>query len=336
MQADQLGPIRLAFIGGFGHHYLRGALADADLPIEAVAVASDGIDSDATRKRFEAVLPQAAWYDNPTELFEQFRPTVISVGGVYAHNGKISLNALQRGIAVVSEKPIAASWQVLSELNAECQRDNAILLSEFNFRSHPAFRAARKAIQDGLIGDVVLATAQKSYRFGDARPGFYRNREDYGSTMLWVASHAIDAIRFATELRYTQVCANHANLTKQSYCTMEDHCAAMFRLSNGATAMVHADFLRPEAAASHGDDRLRIAGANGVLEIREGRCLLTTHAEAEQDITDTVQPLPIHRELLNAVARGGDDLYSTAESLAVAATLLAARDAADQQSIRDI
>lgn len=333
MQIDRTRPLRLAFIGGFGHHYLRGAIADPGVPIEAVAVASDGIDGDATRKRFADTLPTAAWFDTPAQLFDQFRPTVVSVGGVYAHNGPITLEAIRHDIAVVSEKPIAASWQTLDALKAECQREGSILLSEFNFRSDPAFRAARKAIQDGAVGTVALAIAQKSYRFGDSRPGFYRNRQDYGSTMLWVASHAIDAIAFTTGLSYTQVCANHANLTKPDYRTMEDHCAAMFRLSNGGTAMVHADFLRPAAAASHADDRLRITGEHGVLEIRNGFCTLTTHTQAEQDITDTIQPAPVHRELLDAIAQGGSDLYNTAASLSAATAILAARDAADEQRI---
>jgi hypothetical protein len=43
----------------------------------------------------------------------------------------------------------------------------------------------------------------------------------------------------------------------------------LFRLANGGTATCHLDFLRPESAHTHGDDRLRIAGSEGVLEAED-------------------------------------------------------------------
>jgi len=47
----------------------------------------------------------------------------------------------------------------------------------------------------------------------------------------------------------------------------EDHAGLLLRLANGGTATCHLDFLRPEAAPTHGDDGLRIAGSEGVLEV---------------------------------------------------------------------
>lgn len=330
MSAHDL-PLRLGFIGGFGHHYLRGALSDPDLTIEALAVAGDGREPDAARGKFKDLLDRATWFDDPVAMFDAFRPTVVSIGGVYAHNSGIIVEALRRGVAVVADKPIAATWKALDALREAASDGNKALLTEFDFRSRATFRAARAAVEAGEIGDVVLATAQKSYRFGEpgSRPDFYRRREDYGSTMLWIASHGIDAIRFTTGLRFRTVAGAHGNLSKPDYAAMEDHCAALFTMERGATGVVHADYLRPAAADTHGDDRLRIAGGRGVIEIRGDRCLITTHDRPERDATDSATPAPMHRELLDAALRGDTRWYGTEASLETATALLAARDAAD-------
>jgi predicted dehydrogenase len=204
-----------------------------------------------------------------------------------------------------------------------------MLLTEFPFRSQKEFRAARAAIQQGRIGEVILSTAQKSYRFGTSRPAWYANRDDYGGTMLWVASHGIDAIHFATGQNFKRVIGIQGNLARPEYSSLEDHCIAMFEMANGGSAVVHADYLRPDGATSHGDDRLRVAGSKGVVEVRDGRCRLITNSESETDITDSIEVRPVHQELLAALRGESNECYSTQASLEMAEVLLRARDAAD-------
>lgn len=318
--------MRIAFIGGYGHHYLRAAVDDAACGVEAVAFAPGHADADETRQRFDAA-DNAAWYDDVSSMLDDFEPDVVNVGTVYAHNAKPIIEVLRRGLPVVSDKPIAASWDDLAAIRGAAG-DDGVVLTEFDFRCRPDFRAAADSVRRGDIGDPVLATAQKSYRFGQ-RPDFYRRREDYGSTMLWVASHAIDALRFVAARPLTHVTAAHGNVSRPDYGQMEDHCSAAFSFVGGGTGLVHADFLRPAGAPTHGDDRLRIAGAEGVIEVRDGRCVLMVRDESPRDITDAVKPRPLHRELLAAALEGDDAWFGTAASLETAAYLLHARDAAD-------
>ena len=318
--------MRLGFIGGWGHHYLRGLVSDASRPCN-LAVASDTHDAEAA-KRLAASLGQVQWSDDPQHMLDRFRPDYVSVGAVYGYNADMIALALERAIPTVSDKPIAASWSQLDRIKSLLDGTDRVLLTEFDFRSRATFRAARQAVAAGHIGDVVLATAQKSYKWG-SRPAWYADRQAYGGTMLWIASHGIDAIRFTTGKRFLRVSARHGNLSHPDYGSAEDHTAAMFELEGGATGLVHADFLRPAAAPTHGDDRLRIAGSKGVIEIRDNRCVLLTHDQPPADITDSASPQPIHTELLAALRRESTDLYSTAWSLELAAVMLAARDAAD-------
>jgi predicted dehydrogenase len=320
--------MRLGFIGGCGHHYLAAALSD---PITAaaierpVAVAGDGVDQPAARRlaeRFDNVI----WFDDAEKMLDDFAPDAVSIGAVYAHNGRFVAAALRRGIAVVSDKPIAATWEDLRLI--ESLSSKKTLLTEFNFRSQPEFRAARQAVQQGVIGTVILATAQKSYRFG-TRPDWYSRREDYGGTLLWVASHGIDAIRFTTGRRVVRTFGRQGNLSRPQYGSMEEYTVSILDLEGGGNGVVHADFLRPQAAPTHGDDRLRVAGSAGVLEIRDGRCRLITADQPERDITDSVTVRPVHQELLAALQDQANEYFNTAASLELARTLLHCRDAAD-------
>ncbi len=91
---------------------------------------------------------------------------------------------------------------------------------------------------------------------------------------------------------------------------------------------MHADILRPEKAATHGDDRFRVIGSRGLIEIRDGRCKLTTHDAPEQDITERGVTRPLHVELLEAL-QGRSEKFGSASSMATAEILLHARDALD-------
>jgi predicted dehydrogenase len=332
----QKQPVRLAFVGGKGHRYLRHLLLEPEAESRfTVAFAGDGYDNAAAEKTARDIKG-ALWFDSPETLFEEFQPDIINLGAVYGYNGDIAAQALERDIKVVSDKPVAATWKQFERLRELTQDPSRVLLTEFPFRCLPPFRAARAAVQQGKIGEVALVTAQKSYRFGASRPAWYANRDDYAGTMLWVASHGIDAMSFCAMQPFTRVVGMQGNLTHPDYGTMEDYCVAMFELGNGGSAIAHADYLRPSGAASHGDDRLRIAGGRGLLEVRDGRCMLMTGDEPEVDITDSIEVRPIHEEMWAALHGESNDIYSTTNSLELAEILLKARDAADQKQWQSI
>jgi predicted dehydrogenase len=315
--------MRIGFIGGHGHHYLRAALEGNE-----AAFAGDGHDVDPARQ-LASSLGVSTWFDDPVSLLEKFKPDVVSIGGVYAFNGDIAVEALGRDVPAVSDKPIAASWPQLQRLHRLTAQKTRVLLTEFHLRCQPAYRAAQKAVAEGRVGKVILATAQTSYQWGQ-RPSWYADRQKYGGTLLWIGSHGVDAVSWVTGLHPTRVTGRQGKVTKIA----EDHVAVLMEMTGGATVVVHADFLRPDAA-THGDDRLRIAGSEGVLEIRDGRCHLTTRTSAQADITDSVGVQPIHLELL-AGMRGESQWFSTGLSLATAEVLLHARDAVDGENWIDL
>lgn len=328
--------MKLAFIGANGHHLLRQLLPDAAAHnITHFAYAGDGMDNELGKQKFDAIkfAGEKTWFDSHTDMLDTFKPDIVNVGVRYGHNGRFIADCLERDIPTCSDKPIASTWEqleVLRKLTANPQQNpKRILTSEFPFRCKAAFVAARQAIAQGDIGEVVLATAQKSYRFGYRAP-WYANRADYGGTILWVASHAIDYLHFVTGLRYTSVSGVAANVSRKAdYGTMEEYTINTFTLENGAGAVVHADYNRPASAPTHGDDRLRIVGSKGQIEIRGETCELITNDKPPVDITNTVTDLAPGVEMLHALTGRPNVFFGTDASLQMAAVLLTARDATD-------
>jgi predicted dehydrogenase len=82
------------------------------------------------------------------------------------------------------------------------------------------------------------------------------------------------------------VTARQAVKVHTDYPDCEDCGALLFTMKNGGQATLTFDFLRPEKAGSHGDDRIRVAGSKGIVEVRLTATpfceLVTQDAEAQQ------------------------------------------------------
>ena len=109
-----------------------------------------------------------------------------------------------------------------------------------------------------------------------------------------------------------------------------DHAACLLSLDNRGSAIVEVDYLRPAAAPSHGDISLRVAGANGVLEVRPGSCQMTTHTHGAEEIAPPAMPRPFHQELLEVAMGKPSDRFGTSHSLPLAEFMLTIRDVADK------
>ncbi len=59
----------------------------------------------------------------------------------------------------------------------------------------------RRAVEVGLVGEPILISSQKSYKYGAERPWFYKGRKTYGGTIPWAGIHALDFMRWVADQR---------------------------------------------------------------------------------------------------------------------------------------
>ena len=268
-------------------------------------------------------------YDAYEEMLEREELDVVGICLPYHRNAGAAVAAARKGIHIVMEKPVATTLADLELLGNTVKRQRVRLTALLGMRLEPRFRAIRKLVEEGAIGDPVLVSSQKSYKFGKSRPEFYRRKVTYGGTIPWVGIHAIDYMHYTTRLDYSRTAGFQGNFCHGGYPGVEDHAGVVFEMSNGGTAVLNIDFLRPEAAPSHGDDRLRIAGTTGVVEIRDGGTRVELiDATGARDI-----PLPESKPFFSdfvAELRGeGKHILGPEEPFEMSRVALLARDAAE-------
>ena len=328
---------RIGMIGTDGH---VGMVLDGIPKIEgaslcACAKGHPGDDLDRLRKH-AAFTGDTTCYDRFEDMLAAERLDIVGICRPYHLNAEASIAAAQHGAAIVSEKPVATTLEDLDRLEQTLRDTGVRFTAMFGMRLQPAFQAARKAVADGLVGRPILATGQKSYKFG-VRPEFYRNRQTYGGTIPWVAIHAVDYVRWAAGLDFTRVAALHGNAAHPDYPGCEDHGGILFTCQDGESALVHFDYLRPAEAPTHGDDRLRIAGDRGVVEVTEcgERAQLIAPDAGLVDL-----PLAEERDflvdLIEELEGGAPHVVGPDEAIAVTRICLLAREAADTGKVVEI
>src|ERR671937_161485 len=106
-------------------------------------------------------------------MFSKEKLDIVGVCLPYTINVFASIAAAEKGIHVMSEKPLATEQEDLNRLEQVVGRTGVQISAMLEMRLSPGIRTVHETISKGLIGEPILATAQKSYKFGKERPWFY-------------------------------------------------------------------------------------------------------------------------------------------------------------------
>ena len=307
--------MKVCFIGACGHSkqaykYLK---TRSDAVLAGMAPESEHEQLTAS---FDPSIP---FYTDYRAMLSEVRPDLAIVSPVFAHTGRVIIECARRGIDVFAEKPVAATRAELDEV-ARVVRESGIRFSAMHYlRYTPAFYHAAKLVRAGAIGEVRMATAQKSYKYG-TRPAWYADRTLYGGTIPWVGIHAIDWLYHFTGKRFRTVSAQAFGRDPEMAALCQ------FQMEDGLIAAANIDYYRPKTAPTHGDDRVRCVGTKGVIEVRGGKIYLT-NGEGDTVLTPTEAP-----ELLEEFLNGGEAVPPE-EIFELTEAAIAARDAADSGTV---
>lgn len=272
--------MKIVQIGHAGHCvYAYGGIKSHAIDFTGLSAGSAGIEAEGT-KDFLKSLNQRGFspklYSDWREMLELEKPDIAIVDPWYNDHGRVALYALERGINVFCDKPAATDFETLEKIE-KC--DKAIFAAMFDARTNPPFKAAKKAIDSGKIGKVRMMDSRKSYKLGN-RPAFYSSRETYCGIIPWVAIHAIDWMKWLSGEHYTDlVGAAISRIDNGNNGDMDITSAAEFLMTNDVIATVTADMYRPMTAPTHGDDRVRVVGTQGIVEVTAGKATLISNSE---------------------------------------------------------
>jgi predicted dehydrogenase len=202
-------------------------------------------------------------------------------------------------------------------------------------RYSPEYAALKRIVDSGAIGEVVQISAQKSYKAAGSPP-WRRQRSTYGSTILWIGIHMIDLMRWSSGREMVDATAWQTRVGMPELKDQENVSASVFRLDNGGFAILRMDYLRPQSAPTHGDDRLRLAGTKGVAEYMAATGVtLVTAGEKPRTLTDLPPAGDLFVDYLQATYNGKAPTISLPDIWKVNEITLAAHEAAERgQTVR--
>lgn len=321
--------MRICLIGVTGHidYVFQGMAKDPACRILGVAPGSPGEKMERLAGRPE--VSGARFYTDYRKMLDELRPEIAVVACHFCDHAKVTVEALARGCHVFVEKPLALTFEDLALVKEAYVAAQRHLAAMFGLRYVPWFLTAWENVQKGMIGRIRLLNAQKSYKLG-RREEFYHRRASYGGTLPWVGSHAIDWIHWFSGERFRSVFASHSRQFNRDHGELEVTALAQFTLTNEVFASVTLDYLRPDRAPTHDDDRLRLVGTEGIMEIRDGKVFLLDGEGGDPKELPLSPGGDIFSDFLRQVRGEGAALVSAEDSFYVTEAALIARQSADE------
>ena len=326
--------MKVVIIGGSGHYgyALEGIKEDRNISITGIAPGSEGEDVNAVYQAACNLGHAPRIFDDYRSMLDEQKPDIAVVDCFFGYHAEVIKQVLKRGIHVFVDKPVAITFDELEELKEIYSKSDVYLAAMFGIRYSAHFMTAWRMVKEGVVGQIRLMNAQKSYKLG-RRSGFYKSRSTYGGTIPWVGSHAIDWLYWFSGEKFVSLYASHFTRYNQEHAELEVSALCYFTLSNAIFGSVSIDYLRPGEAPTHGDDRLRIVGTRGILEVRNGKVFLIN------DEIDGIREVPLLSEqnifldFLKQVRGQGNCLVSAEDSFYVTEACLKARQSADEKKV---
>jgi predicted dehydrogenase len=323
---------RLGLIGLKGHQYVvLNKIPHMD-NVELVALAEDNIDQEKMSK-MTGFTENTGYYTDYKEMLEKEDINIGVVCNINFEHADVLKSLAERKINIVSEKPLVTTLKDLDKIKKLIEKNKVKLCMLMTMRDTPAFRAAAQAVAEGHIGEVAHVSGQKSYRWGN-RAEYTKIRDKWGGIIPFIGIHAIDFMRWISKREFVEVMAYHSNLKFSDRGEMEDSACAIFRLDNGGTASMRIDYLRPAAAPSHGDDRIRVIGDKGQIEIiGEGaKAVLITSEKGPRELP-LLPKTNLFENFIDVLEGKEDPIITTEEAFSLTKIALIAQESADTGKI---
>jgi len=216
-------------------------------------------------------------YTDYRAMVDDVRPDAISICTPHHNHAEIAVECLKRGVHVLCEKPLAVSRDQMDAMLEAARQGGRVLGAVFQHRFDPTTRAVKRAVDEGLFGEVLNAGVsvrcrkdRAYYDSGDWR-GTWAG--EGGGVLINQAIHSVDIMQWLAG-RVTSVFGCWANLKHADCIETEDTMAAVVEFASGALGSVEAtsaSHLGFEASVhffgTHGSFRLRTDWPNDLTSL---------------------------------------------------------------------
>jgi predicted dehydrogenase len=206
-------------------------------------------------------------YDDYRQMAEREKDLdVVAVVTPNDTHYEIAKAFLEKGIAVVCEKPLTNDSTSAADLVAIAESTNTILAVPHIYSAYAMVRHAARMVRNGDLGRIRFVAAEHASGWASGEVDQWRMDPDRGGVATAVAdvgTHAFHLLRYITGLEATRISAELSTIVPGR--RVFDNATVRLTLSNGAPATVWATM----AATGHEHGlRIRVFGDKASLEWR--------------------------------------------------------------------
>lgn len=242
-------PPRLGFagVGCVGRQRLEALRASRAGQVELVA----DVDPD-TRREAAGLAPGALAVASFDELLD--RAAEHGLDGVVistpsALHADQAVAALERGLAVFCQQPLALSGAATRQVLEAARRADRLLGVDLSYRHAEAVRALRRQVEAGALGHLYAGRFAFHSAYGPEQPWFYDRAASGGGCVLDLGAHLIDlALLLFGRRRVTSVRSRlfeRGRRVRPPLVEVEDHAAIQLDLDDGAAVDITCSWNAP-------------------------------------------------------------------------------------------
>jgi predicted dehydrogenase len=304
LNAQNENRLRLAIIGTGRRGWAHLAILKALPQFQVVALADP---TPPNLDRGAGLAPGAKTYSDYRKMLAEQKDidAVVVVTPSFLHS-EITIAALNRGLAVLCEKPMATSVEDANKMIEASQKSGKLLYIGFQKRLVPVTSKMRELAAAGAIGEIEMVSGNlwrgdwnpESWKYTDPKTGVSTNWRyltfTQGSALLEDGIHELDSFNWiingkATNGRIARVTASGGNNVFKNRETV-DHVAAMVEYENGVKLTFELCLFAPNAGP--GSRRMVIIGSEGVMTPENGKVAIRPHKQGETRYVDAVDNTP--------------------------------------------
>jgi UDP-N-acetylglucosamine 3-dehydrogenase len=178
-------------------------------------------------------------------------------------HARFTVEALDRGVHVLCEKPIATTIDDALRMINAAQDSDAQLRVAFPVRYLSSIRQAKKAVETGMIGRVLAVNATNHGKMPD---GWFLDLEAAGGgAVMDHTVHVADLLRWILNTEVESVYAEIGATFGDGQ--VDDSAILTLELANGVFATVDPSWSRGDGYPTWGDVTMQITGTDGVIEV---------------------------------------------------------------------
>ena len=272
-------PLRAGIIGlGVGRAHAAGFAASPDATLVALC------DSDELRLHELGQtynVPPDGLYTDYKRMLAEARLDMVSVCLPNFLHAEVSIAALDAGLHVLCEKPMAPSVAQAEEMLAAAQRNNRRLMLAYNYRYRADVQWMRRVVQSGQLGEIYHVYAAWRRETGIPGSGWFGNKQMAGGgALIDLGVHVLDMTMYmlgfpaATTVsgdthtlfgpRGLKTWGRRPGQTIEPPFDVDDGAVGFIRFANGANAVLEATWAEHRQP---NDDfiHMELQGTNGTL-----------------------------------------------------------------------